>query len=140
MGFFRSKIRKPLLAFLAFLRHEHLFRLMGVIVVLVLSGALGFTYFEEQESFADALWWAIVTVTTVGFGDISPTSLGGRLIGAVLMLFGIGVLGMFTATIAGVFVEERLRDTLSFVNGTNGQRKFSRICGRMYVEKTLRSC
>ena len=48
-------------------------------------------------------------MTTVGFGDISPTSLGGRLIGVVLMFFGIGVLGMFTATIAGVFVEKRLR-------------------------------
>ena len=48
-------------------------------------------------------------MTTVGFGDISPASLGGRLIGVVLMFFGIGVLGMFTATIAGVFVEKRLR-------------------------------
>ena len=50
-----------------------------------------------------------VTLTTVGFGDIAPTSLGGRAIGVVLMFFGIGALGMFTATIAGVFVEKRLR-------------------------------
>ena len=109
MSVFKDKVADPFLEFLAFLRRENLFRLVGVIVVLVLVGAVGLTSFEENRPFPDALWWAIVTVTTVGFGDISPVSLGGRLIGAVLMVFGIGVLGMFTATIAGVFVEKRLR-------------------------------
>ena len=109
MSVFTDKVTEPFLEFVAFLRRENLFRLMGVIVLLVLVGAVGLTSFEENRSFPDALWWAIVTVTTVGFGDISPVSLGGRLIGAVLMVFGIGVLGMFTATIAGVFVEKRLR-------------------------------
>ena len=94
---------------LAFLQRENLFRLMGVIVVLVLTGAAGLAYFEEDRPFHDALWWAIVTLTTVGFGDISPETLGGRLIGVVLMFFGIGVLGTFTATIAGAFVEQRQR-------------------------------
>ena len=109
MSVFRAKVAQPFLDFLAFLHRENLFRLMGVIVVLVLVGAVGLTSFEENRPFPDALWWAIVTVTTVGFGDISPVSLGGRLVGAVLMVFGIGVLGMFTATIAGVFIEKRLR-------------------------------
>jgi voltage-gated potassium channel len=109
MSVFKAKLADPLLEFLAFLHREHLFRLMGVIVVLVLGGAVGLTSFEENRPFPDALWWAIVTVTTVGFGDIAPVSLGGRMVGAVLMVFGIGVLGMFTATIAGVFVEKRLR-------------------------------
>ena len=104
-----SRARQSVAALLAFLRRENLFRLMGLIVVLVLAGAAGFAYFEEDRPFHDAVWWSIVTVTTVGFGDISPVSLGGRLIGVVLMCFGIGVLGMFTATIAGAFVEQRLR-------------------------------
>ena len=109
MNVFRTRVAHPVLALLAFLHRENLLRLMGVIVALVLVGAAGLTYFEENRPFPDAVWWAIVTLTTVGFGDISPTSLGGRLIGVVLMFFGIGVLGMFTATIAGVFVEKRLR-------------------------------
>ena len=111
MRSFSARARRPgpIVALLAFLRRENLFRLMGVIVVLVLLGAAGLTYFEEDRPFHDALWWAIVTLTTVGFGDISPASLGGRLIGVVLMFFGIGVLGTFTATIAGAFVEQRQR-------------------------------
>ncbi len=95
--------------FWEFVNRENLLRLMGIIVVLIIVGALGLTYFEDDRGFVDALWWAIVTLTTVGFGDIAPTSLGGRAIGVVLMFFGIGALGMFTATIAGVFVEKRLR-------------------------------
>ena len=109
MSGFKTRVGEPVLEFLAFLRREHLFRLMGVIVVLVVGGAFGSMYFQAGQSFPDALWWAIVTLTTVGYGDISPTSPGGRLIGVVLMFFGIGVLGLFTATIAGVFVEKRLR-------------------------------
>ena len=111
MRSFNKRARRPgpIVALLAFLRRENLFRLMGVIVVLVLVGAAGLTYFEDDRPFHDAIWWAIVTLTTVGFGDISPVSLGGRLIGVVLMFFGIGVLGTFTATIAGAFVEQRLR-------------------------------
>ena len=104
-----SLLTRPFLTFVAFLHRENLFRLVGVIVVLVVAGAAGLTYFEEGRPFPDALWWAVVTLTTVGFGDISPATVGGRLIGVVLMFFGIGVLGTFTATIAGVFVEKRLR-------------------------------
>lgn len=95
--------------FWEFVNRENLLRLLGLIVVLIVGGATGLTYFEQDRSFPDALWWAVVTLTTVGFGDIAPTSLGGRAIGVVLMFFGIGALGMFTATIAGVFVEKRLR-------------------------------
>ena len=109
MRTFLARRRQPAAALLAFLRRENLFRLLGVIAALVLVGAAGLTYFEEDRPFHDALWWAIVTLTTVGFGDISPETLGGRFIGVVLMFFGIGVLGTFTATIASAFVDQRQR-------------------------------
>ncbi|MCY4075855.1 MAG: ion channel [Acidobacteria bacterium] len=109
MGIRTIPVARPFATLLAFLRRENLFRLAGVIVVLILAGAAGLTWFEEDRPFPDAVWWAIVTLTTVGFGDIAPVSLGGRVIGVVLMFFGIGVLGTFTATIAGVFVEQRAR-------------------------------
>lgn len=54
----------------------------------------------------DALWWAFVTITTVGYGDFYPVTLEGRLIAAVLMTTGVGLFGTFTAYVASWFVKE----------------------------------
>ncbi len=68
--------------------------------------------FEEKakgsniHDYPDALWWAIVTVTTVGYGDRYPVTEGGRVVAAILMLVGIGLIGVLTATVASVFVKE----------------------------------
>ncbi|HZG13700.1 MAG TPA: ion transporter [Candidatus Bathyarchaeia archaeon] len=55
---------------------------------------------ENVQTFSDALWWSIVTTTTVGYGDISPVTGSGRTIAAFLMLTGIGLLGALTANFA----------------------------------------
>lgn len=56
------------------------------------------------KSLPDALWWAVTTVTTVGYGDRYPTTTTGRLIAVGLMVVGIALLGVVTATIAAWFV------------------------------------
>jgi voltage-gated potassium channel len=56
------------------------------------------------------LWFAIVTVTTVGYGDTFPVSAGGRVVAAFLMVVGIGFLGLATAAIAGHFVDQDAED------------------------------
>ncbi len=56
--------------------------------------------------FGDAAWWAIVTMTTVGYGDRYPTTGVGRLAAVALMLAGIAVLGVVTATLASWLVEQ----------------------------------
>jgi len=55
------------------------------------------------------MWWAIQTVTTVGYGDLVPTSPGGRLVAAVVMLVGIGFLTVITAAITSTFIETARR-------------------------------
>ncbi len=55
-------------------------------------------------SFGDALWWAVVTVTTVGYGDITPVTVAGRIIATGLMIVGIALLGVVTASVAAWFV------------------------------------
>lgn len=60
----------------------------------------------EINTFPDALWWAIVTTTTVGYGDISPTTGIGRFLAVVLMLVGIGIIGTFTSAITSYFSRE----------------------------------
>ena len=60
------------------------------------------------------LWWAVQTVTTVGYGDVVPTHTSGRVIGALLMLAGIGFLTVVTAVITAAFLEtvrRRMGDT-----------------------------
>jgi voltage-gated potassium channel len=65
---------------------------------------------KEFDSLWDSTWWAVVTVTTVGYGDVYPTTVQGRLVGIVLMFVGIGFLSLLTASIASRFVREERTD------------------------------
>jgi voltage-gated potassium channel len=62
------------------------------------------------KTWPDSLWWAIQTVTTVGYGDKVPVTAGGRAVASVLMLVGIGLLAVITAGIAAVFVRDLTAD------------------------------
>ncbi|MEQ6899670.1 potassium channel family protein [Nocardioides sp. YIM 152588] len=55
-------------------------------------------------TFGDSLWWSITTMTTVGYGDVVPTTATGRIVGVVVMLTGIAVLGVVTANVSSWFV------------------------------------
>lgn len=79
--------------------------------LLVLIGALAVLDAERAAvdgsiaTFGDALWWSLVTVTTVGYGDMAPVTGVGRLVAAVLMLIGISLIGAITATVAAWFID-----------------------------------
>jgi voltage-gated potassium channel len=94
------------------LKHHSLFRVLIAAVVTLFLGAWLVLLFEEKakgtniHDYPDALWWAIVTVTTVGYGDRYPVTEGGRVVAAILMLVGIGLIGVLTATVASVFIKE----------------------------------
>jgi voltage-gated potassium channel len=94
------------------LRHHSLFRVLIAVAGTIFLGAWLVLLFEEQakgsniHDYPDALWWAIVTVTTVGYGDRFPITEGGRIVAVVLMLVGIGLIGVLTATVASVFIKE----------------------------------
>lgn len=60
----------------------------------------------QIQSFGDALWWAVVSTTTVGYGDLVPTTDAGRMIAFGLMLAGIALLGAVTATLASWLMEK----------------------------------
>jgi voltage-gated potassium channel len=83
---------------------------------VVVAGAVQNTVDEgEFKSFWDGVWWAFVTVTTVGYGDLYPTTVVGRVVGIVLMLTGIGFLAVLTATVSSAFVKSDRQDESSSI-------------------------
>ena len=91
-------------------RH-HLAYVSVAMLLVVLSGGITFFLLEGETGtvrhFGDAFWWAVVTVTTVGYGDITPKTGMGRLVALGVMLVGIGFLSVLTANIAAYFLEVR---------------------------------
>ncbi len=83
----------------------------GATVLLITIGALAITDAERGEpganitSLGDGFWWAISTITTVGYGDRFPVTLTGRCVAAAMMVGGIALLGVITATIASWLVQ-----------------------------------
>ncbi|MBB5866756.1 voltage-gated potassium channel [Allocatelliglobosispora scoriae] len=81
----------------------------GVVAGLAILDAERSSPAANIRSYGDALWWAISTITTVGYGDRYPTTVEGRLVAGALMIAGIALLGVLTASIASWFVE-RIRE------------------------------
>ena len=83
--------------------------LMAASALVALGGLVLRLVEPGVRSYGEALWWAIVTVTTVGYGDIAPRTPAGRVVAVVLMLIGIGVIGMLTSSLASYFLGTRQR-------------------------------
>ncbi|MBI5420820.1 MAG: ion transporter [Parcubacteria group bacterium] len=85
-------------------RQVYLMYIATTIGFIILSGALAFHYFEAPvnphvKTFFDSFWWATITVATVGYGDVYPTTVGGRVVAIYLMLGGVGMLATFITVI-----------------------------------------
>jgi voltage-gated potassium channel len=97
----------------------------AVTLILVLTVAGVVLIFERGNphatitSYPDALWWALSTVTTVGYGDIYPVTSGGRLAGLLLMLAGIALAGIITAAVAAWFVQSVVKQADEVENEKN---------------------
>jgi len=92
-------------------------RLMYIMIFAFASILLGaFAEYEIESpiqgtkiiTFDDALWWAIATATTVGYGDVYPVTATGRIIPSILMIVGITILGLFISTLGESLIESRL--------------------------------
>jgi voltage-gated potassium channel len=101
------------------LRHRGLNWVLLIVLVLNLVAAAAVLEFERGnpeaniDSYPDALWWAVTTITTVGYGDRFPMSPAGRGVAVALMVAGIAMFGVITATIAAYFVEQKAEQDLA---------------------------
>ncbi|MEV8007545.1 potassium channel family protein [Streptomyces parvus] len=88
----------------------------GAVVGLLMFGSLAVLQVERDapdgniRTIGDAVWWSFTTMTTVGYGDLAPTTGLGRLLAVGLMLSGIALLGVVTANIAAWFISRFERD------------------------------
>lgn len=83
----------------------------GILIffIILISGTLGYSLFES-ETMGNSLWWSIVTMTTVGYGDLFPKTTQGRILAVFIMTTGIGILGAITASFAGFILEKKLME------------------------------
>ncbi|WP_245570131.1 potassium channel family protein [Halalkalibacillus halophilus] len=94
-------------------------KLIGISVILIFISSVPILYTESSiETYQEAVWWSIVTSTTVGYGDLSPETALGRMIAVTLMFFGIGLIGMVTGSIATYFIKEDTseNETINYIN------------------------
>jgi voltage-gated potassium channel len=96
---------------------SHLTYTFSLAMAFVLVMSTGFWILEHGKnpaliSFDDAVWWAISTATTVGYGDIAPATGPGRLLASALMLFGIGLVGVVASSLSAAIVRIRQEDSL----------------------------
>jgi voltage-gated potassium channel len=123
-------------------RHKLGYTLLIALVVVVGSGLLVATIEEASpdrniKSIPDGLWWAVTTVTTVGYGDRFPVTAIGRAIGAGVMILGIGLFGLLAASLASLLVEKDLEKGIDPQISEMNER-LERI-ERLLVERQLSS-
>jgi voltage-gated potassium channel len=98
------------------LAKEELILFSGASLVFVFFAALGIYHFEHNaqpqnfQSIFDSLWWAVITLTTVGYGDIYPITVGGRIFTFFLLVVGLGIIAVPPGLIAAAMTQASLED------------------------------
>ncbi|TLS76911.1 potassium channel family protein [Mariprofundus erugo] len=120
--------------------HSLLAVLSGIVVVSLTAGNL--IYYFEPETFSSAfegLWWSLVTMSTVGYGDIVPHTGMGRLIAGVLILVGISMFAMVTALISAriAYVQQQTENCDACNSAIEKHFLFCPVCG---VNRSDRKC
>ncbi|MCU0822344.1 MAG: ion channel [Spirochaetes bacterium] len=124
-----SRFIKSTLQIIKDLRKNFIIKLFTVAILILICFSIAIFYTEKGyvrplyengqkidektaniKTFEDSIWWAMVTSTTVGYGDYFPVSRAGRIIGIIIMFFGVALMGAVTGNIASLLVEKQLKE------------------------------
>lgn len=90
---------------------EQIILFIFITVLLIYFAAVGIYYFENEaqpehfSSIFDSLWWAIVTLTTVGYGDVYPITVGGKVFTFIILMIGLGIVAVPTGIISSALTQ-----------------------------------
>ena len=88
--------------------------ILAVLILIIIGGGLVFAaesgINKQFSHFIDSLWWGVVTITTVGYGDMTPSSNVGKIIAVIMMFGGIVLTSIFSGTIASIFVDRKIQE------------------------------
>jgi voltage-gated potassium channel len=119
--------------------------IVGATITAVVAGGILMRLLDHREypNLGRALWFTLQTVTTVGYGDATPNNVDGRLIGAVVMLTGIGFITIVTAAVTSAFVEASRQRAIKAADSPeaksgDGESDLAAIDARLdHIEQTL---
>ena len=111
------------------IKDKLIFKVVMWIISVWFFGALLISFIEPGsfENIWNSLWWTIVTMTTVGYGDMAPSTLTGRLLAIIIMLSGIILVALITGTISSIFTTKRIMEGKGLGNITS--KNHTLICG-----------
>ena len=90
---------------------EEIFLFIFITLILIYFSAIGIYYFENEaqpehfSSIFDSLWWAIITLTTVGYGDVYPITVGGKVFTFFILMIGLGIVAIPTGIISSALTK-----------------------------------
>jgi hypothetical protein len=123
--------------------NRHVFRYLAAATGVLVMAAGVTAWLVDRRDFAtlgDALWWAVQTLTTVGYGDIVPHTPWGRVVGTVVIILGVTFLSLLTATITSYFVasnQEVKEAEVEALRGDGARREGDATAGDDATRETL---
>tara|TARA_R110000868_G_scaffold46609_10_gene153796 strand:- start:1426 stop:2136 length:711 start_codon:yes stop_codon:yes gene_type:complete len=90
---------------------EEIFLFIFITLILIYFSAVGIYYFESEaqpehfSSIFDSLWWAVITLTTVGYGDVYPITVGGKVFTFFILMIGLGIVAIPTGIISSALTK-----------------------------------
>jgi voltage-gated potassium channel len=104
-----------------------------VTIVITVAAGMLMTVVDHKgfPSIGSGLWWAVQTVTTVGYGDHVPETAAGQVMAAIVMLLGIGFVTVITASITGAFVARTNKDERDAGENGPSAEQFDEIVERL---------
>jgi voltage-gated potassium channel len=113
-----------------FFKINPVIKVLIAITIIWLGGSIMMTMLEETTEFnnlGNALWWTIVTMTTVGYGDMTPNTIFGRVLAVIIMLSGISLIAIITGTISSIFTSRRIMEDRGLEKITSNNHTI--LCG-----------